>query len=158
MTSSIAMLKSLRLSAALSAIALLLITGCSNSNNPQVSIAAKNRAAIKQAAVPKTIPSPIPQNSSSQITEPASPKLFQSDDAYQDGLDAAEGASSIIQSAVSQDDWILVATQLEKAIALMQSVPQGSMNYLAAKQKVTEYQGHLAKVQQKIANSQGGVE
>lgn len=135
------MLRSLRLSAILTAIAFLLITGCSNSNNSQVSI---------KAAVPKTIPSPTPQNSFSQTTEPASSKLFQSD-AYQDGLDAAEGASSI-KSAVSKDDWILVASQLEKAIALMQSVPQGSMNYLAAKQKVTEYQGHLAKVQQKIAN------
>jgi hypothetical protein len=146
MTSNTAMLRFLRLSAALSAIAFVSLAGCSNSNNPQVLIAA-----------PKTIPSPIPQNSSSQITESSSPKLFQPD-AYQDGLDAAEGASSIIQSAVSPDDWILVATQLKKAIALMQSVPQGSMNYLAAKQKTTEYQSHLAKVQQKIANSNDRVE
>lgn len=146
------MLKSLRLSATLTAIALLLMTGCSNENNPQNLVAAQNRAALKQAA-PKSIPSPVPQNSSAQITESASPKLFQSD-AYQDGLDAAEGAASIIKSAVSKDDWILVASQLEKAIALMQSVPQRSMNSLVAKQKATEYQSHLVKVQQKIANWQ----
>lgn len=63
-------------------------------------------------------------------------------------LDKADSASSISQSAQSSDDWQLVASQWQDAIALMQMLPNNSPYKAIAKTKITEYQQRLVYAQQ----------
>ena len=63
-------------------------------------------------------------------------------------LDKADSASSISQSAQSSDDWQLVASQWQDAIALMQMLPNNSPYKAIAKTKITEYQQRLIHAQQ----------
>lgn len=63
-------------------------------------------------------------------------------------LDKADSASSISQSAQSSDDWQLVASQWQDAIALMQTLPNNSPYKAIAKTKITEYQQRLIHAQQ----------
>ena len=56
------------------------------------------------------------------------------------GLDKAAGAVSISQSAQSPDDWNLVASQFQEAIALMKKVRRQSPDFALAQAKISEYQ------------------
>ncbi|MDF2387044.1 retroviral-like aspartic protease family protein [Nostoc ellipsosporum NOK] len=56
------------------------------------------------------------------------------------GLDKAAGAVSISQSAQSPDDWNLVASQFQEAIALMRKVQRQSPDFAIAQAKISEYQ------------------
>ena len=63
-------------------------------------------------------------------------------------LDKADSAFNISQSAQSSDDWQLVASQWQDAIALMQMLPNNSPYKAIAKTKITEYQQRLVYAQQ----------
>ena len=63
---------------------------------------------------------------------------------YERGLDIATGAMNISKSAVSRDDWNLVASQWQQAISWMKAVPASSSQHATAQKKVSEYQGLLA--------------
>lgn len=65
-------------------------------------------------------------------------------DNYQEAIDIATGAVAISQSAVSRDDWKLVATQWQEAINLLKKVPSGSKNHKNAQSKLGQYQNLLA--------------
>lgn len=65
-------------------------------------------------------------------------------DTYPQAIDAATGAITISRSAVSREDWSLVATQWQQAINLLKQVPNSSKNYATAQQKVRQYQGFMA--------------
>jgi predicted aspartyl protease len=70
-------------------------------------------------------------------------------DTYQQAIDVATGAAIISQSAVSRDDWNLVASQWQQAIQLLKAVPNSSSNHPSAQKKLTQYQGFLAEAKQK---------
>jgi hypothetical protein len=63
-------------------------------------------------------------------------------------MDTAMGAATLTQSAVSQDDWNLIASQWNRAIALLKSVPTSHPKRALAQQKIAEYQGKLAYAKQ----------
>jgi len=63
---------------------------------------------------------------------------------YERALDIATGAMSISKSAVSRDDWNLVASQWQQAISWMKAVPASSSQHATAQKKLSEYQGLLA--------------
>ncbi|MBE9198630.1 MULTISPECIES: retropepsin-like aspartic protease [unclassified Nodularia (in: cyanobacteria)] len=65
------------------------------------------------------------------------------------GLNKAVGAWSISQSAQSPDDWKLVASQYQDAIALMEKVPQQSPEFATAQGKISEYRGQVKTARQK---------
>ncbi len=64
-------------------------------------------------------------------------------------LDKAAGAKSISQSAISVDDWNLVVSQLQDAIALMKQVRRNSGNFSFAQRQIGEYRRQIALVRQK---------
>ncbi|TAF03422.1 MAG: hypothetical protein EAZ77_17290 [Nostocales cyanobacterium] len=64
-------------------------------------------------------------------------------------LDKATGAVSISQSAQSPDDWNLVASRFEDAIALMEQVQRDSPNFPFAQRKIVEYQRQIQLAEQK---------
>lgn len=56
-------------------------------------------------------------------------------------------ATLLAQSAQSLDDWDLVATRWEQAIALLERIPDNTPQTAAARQRITEYQQSLATAQ-----------
>lgn len=88
---------------------------------------------------PSPSSSPSPQKSASPVTEPT--KIAHT---YQDAIATASGAVTISKSAVSRDDWSLVANRWQEAINLLQNVPVASADYAKAQAKLAEYERHLA--------------
>lgn len=108
----------------------------------------------------KSAPSGVPQSAtapnavetlnakSQEKPKPVNSTLSSQPSPYELALDKADGAISISQSAQSSDDWQLVASQMREAIALMQTVPNGSPDRAIAKAKIAEYQQYLIHAQQ----------
>lgn len=71
------------------------------------------------------------------------------DSYYEQGINTGLGAASIAQSAASKDDWVLVASRWQKAIALMKAEPSYTQNYALAQKKIVEYERNLAYAQEK---------
>lgn len=66
-------------------------------------------------------------------------------------MDIAVGAVTISKSAVSRDDWKLVATYWQQAINLLKQVPSSSPKRAIAQTKLSQYQGLLAQAKEKSA-------
>ena len=91
---------------------------------------------VTSVAVKPQTPAASPPTSTPAITNP-----------YERALDVAESAASISQSAQSSEDWNLVVSQWQYALALLKAVPGSSPNYALAKNKITQYQGYLKTAQ-----------
>nr|WP_322658192.1 retropepsin-like aspartic protease [Dendronalium sp. ChiSLP03b] len=87
---------------------------------------------------------------SSAIPEPETlpPSEF-TPSSFEQGLDKAAGAESISQSAQSPDDWNLVRSQFQEAIALMKKVRRQSSDFAIAQAKISEYQRQVKYARQK---------
>ncbi|MFE1748367.1 TIGR02281 family clan AA aspartic protease [Coleofasciculus sp. H7-2] len=68
-------------------------------------------------------------------------------DTYNQAVDTALGAIAISESAKSRDDWQLVASRWQEAVALMKAVPTSSRNHAIAQKKLLQYQRFLASAQ-----------
>ncbi|MFM7407259.1 MAG: TIGR02281 family clan AA aspartic protease [Cuspidothrix sp.] len=87
----------------------------------------------------------LPTISASQSPEPTETELS----VFEQALNRATGAKSISQSAVSVEDWNLVASQFQEAIALMRQVRRDSDNYAVAQRKIREYRRQVTLARQK---------
>lgn len=91
-----------------------------------------DKPVVPPAAKPAAAPAiPEPQPVSPSELAPSS---------FEQGLDKAVGAMSISQSAQSSDDWYLVATLFQEAIALMKKVGRQSSDFAIAQAKISEYE------------------
>jgi predicted aspartyl protease len=72
-------------------------------------------------------------------------------EAYNRAMDLAMGASTISKSAVSRDDWKLVASSWQQAIDLLKQVPASSPQHASAHKKLSQYQRSLADAKKKAA-------
>ncbi len=68
--------------------------------------------------------------------------------AFELGLDKAASAYSISQSAQSVEDWKLVASQYQEAIALLKQIDRHSPYFAIAQSKIREYQRLLKQARQ----------
>ncbi|MEA5553994.1 retropepsin-like aspartic protease [Anabaena cylindrica UHCC 0172] len=84
--------------------------------------------------------SPKPQRTEESVTEPSALEL---------ALDKATGGLNISKSAQSSDDWNLVASQFQDAIALLKQVRQDSPNFPFAQRQIAEYQRQVQLAKQK---------
>lgn len=99
-----------------------------------------------------SIPSPTPSPASTPSPSPSPPPKPQvqkpqpsnTSDTYSQAIDTASSAVTISQSAVSREDWGLVASRWQDAINLLKAVPDSSQNYKNAQQKLSQYQNLLA--------------
>jgi predicted aspartyl protease len=82
---------------------------------------------------------------------PSTPQL----NVFQEGVNLAQSAVAIGQSAQSPQDWQLAASRWQQAARYMGQVPESDPNYAVAQQKVTEYQQNLAQAQQQAQNPGG---
>ncbi len=87
----------------------------------------------------------LPTSIASQVTSPApfATALALQTDTFREGVNKAIYAANLTQSAKSPDEWKIVVSQWQAAIALMKTVPSSSPNYIVAQQKITEYQKNL---------------
>ncbi|MEH2244039.1 hypothetical protein [Nostoc sp.] len=72
-----------------------------------------------------------------------SPAVLLKTDTFREAVRKAINAANLTQLAKSSDDWKIVMSQWEGAIALMKTVPSSSQNYVVAQQKIREYQKNL---------------
>lgn len=125
-----------------STLALVNITACSDNkaaNLPNQTENSAPTAPVASAAEPPVKPKqPVASPSAQQ------PQSSKAPDTYQHAIDIASGAITISKSAISRDDWRLVASQWQKAIELLKVVPASSRRYKTAQNKLNEYQGYLA--------------
>ncbi|HEY9860863.1 MAG TPA: retropepsin-like aspartic protease [Candidatus Obscuribacterales bacterium] len=130
---------------------LTLVTGaCSGSSiksSTQQSDPTPASSAAPIASLP-TDPSPVVI---AELTPPPTPQI----DPFEFALDRAASAASIGASAQSQDDWKLVVSQWQDAIALLKQVPNSSPYQLLVKEKISEYQQQLAYARQQANKPDG---
>lgn len=100
------------------------------------------------AASPNPIAAFSPPDTLESETTPTRPATLAAKDAYERGLDAAYSAALLAESAVSADDWLLVISRWQEAIALLRKVPAKSTFYALAKPKIAVYQRNLGIAQQ----------
>ncbi|NER78998.1 MAG: hypothetical protein F6K42_05345 [Leptolyngbya sp. SIO1D8] len=72
-------------------------------------------------------------------------------DFFREGVNRAQSAVAIGQSAQSTDDWTLAESRWKQAVLLMQQVPESDPNYTTAQQKVQEYQQNATQAGRKAA-------
>src|SRR4028118_1850030 len=136
------MLKCNTLAAVVSTVLLALTTSCASSEQSQTTPSTPTSPKLTTPASP-----PVASKASSPKLSPT-PKP----ERFQEALDSAMGAATIAQSAESKDDWNLVASRWQSAIALLKTVPKSSLNYTKAQKKIPEYQRNLAYAQQQVKN------
>ncbi|MEH2252195.1 hypothetical protein [Nostoc sp.] len=71
------------------------------------------------------------------------PTIFLKTDTFRESVMKAINAANLTQLAKSSDDWKIVTSEWQAAIALMKTVPSSSQNYVVAQQKIREYQKNL---------------
>ena len=106
----------------------------------------------------ETIPVPVasqaPPVTPTPITSAPPANSSPQPDSFREAVNKATSAATITQSAKSQDDWNLVASQWQEAIALMKAVPSSHPYYTVAQQKSIDYQRNLDYAQTNAANGQ----
>ncbi|NEP57318.1 MAG: aspartyl protease [Symploca sp. SIO2G7] len=104
--------------------------------------------AASPTPTPAASPTPTPKPKASPSPEP---EASIDSDTYAHAMDIATGAITIGKSAVSRDDWSLVANQWQRAINLLKSLPTSDGNYANAQQRLPIYQRFMAEAKTKAA-------
>ncbi|MBM0743286.1 retroviral-like aspartic protease family protein [Phormidium sp. CLA17] len=73
--------------------------------------------------------------------------------AYKLALQKASSARNISRTALTDDDWTLVASRLEAAISLLESLPASAPYQPLAKTKLKEFKREFATAQKKLAQA-----
>ncbi len=107
----------------------------------------KNRISTPPNPPPTTEPTPaIPAPDPAASPSSANPSGLTP---LQVALQRADSAVDLGQTAQSVDDWKLVASRWQQSIQLLQAIPDSSLSYQSAQQKIAEYQNYLAVAQRK---------
>jgi hypothetical protein len=97
---------------------------------------------------------PTPGASPAPKAAPASPApkaVAPKSDPWREAVNKAQSAATLAQTAQSQNEWIAVASEWQKAVGLMRSVPATSPNHQKAQQKAAEYQANLVVANRRAA-------
>lgn len=107
-------------------------------------IGTKNIASVAPTQV-QSAASPVKLEQKKVKQEKTRPNYFEL------ALDKAYSAAILSQSAQSPDDWRLVVSQWNEAIALMKAVPTDSPQKVIAQTRITEYQQQITNAQQQVS-------
>ncbi|MDY6786219.1 MAG: hypothetical protein SW833_27345 [Cyanobacteriota bacterium] len=118
-----------------SALLLTLPSACSRTSPP----------AATETPSPLSFPSPIAPASPSSSSQPVADPFVEADD-------TAQGAIALTQSAVSSEDWQMVVRQWERAISLLEAVPDDHPQKTLAREKLVGYRENLTYAQQQAQN------
>lgn len=78
--------------------------------------------------------------------------------AYQEGINLASSAYSLSQSAVSPDDWGLVASRWQRAADQLERITADNKNYSVAQSKIAEYVVNAQYATERIASLQAAAQ
>ncbi len=109
---------------------------------------------IAPVSSPSLSPSPAPSPISTAI--PPDPAALQA--TYKLALEKASSAKNISQTALTEDDWILVSSRWEQAIALLKSLPAFAPYQSLAKSKLKEFEREFTTAQKKLAQAKRAVD
>jgi clan AA aspartic protease (TIGR02281 family) len=104
-----------------------------------------NQTSQPIAPISSPAPSPI------ATATPPDPAALQA--TYKLALEKANSAKNIRQTALTADDWMLVASRWEQAIALLKSLPASAPAQPLAKAKLKEFEREFATAQKKLAQA-----
>jgi hypothetical protein len=132
------------------------------SPSPKAPSGASKAVSPSPGAKPATSASPTaakpatqtPGTSGAPKAAPASPApkaAAPKSDSWREAVNQAQSAAVLAQTAQSQNEWIAVASEWQKAVGLMRSVPATSPNYQKAQQKAAEYQANLVVANRRAA-------
>lgn len=108
-------------------------------------LAISNLACSRASSLSQGTATPEPKTSVAAVSRPAAkPAKEPQNEAYQLAIDKAQSAKSMSQSVQSAEDWKLVASRWQQAIALLKQLPKADPNKKLANQKLAEYQRSLA--------------
>jgi clan AA aspartic protease (TIGR02281 family) len=119
------------------AVSLLFLSACSSS----VGTSQPNETPIE---------SPTPVVEASVATSPESTPTVVIDK-YLEAIDVASSAKSFSQSALTKEDWLLVADKWQEAIALLKTIPKSSANYDLAIKLLPQYDQNKDQARRKSA-------
>jgi predicted aspartyl protease len=122
----------------------LMNVACSRIN----SLLRPDESAQPVAAYSTPSPAANPPADPEPVATPTSQPTLAAKEAYEQAIDAAYSAASLTQSAQSSDDWQLVISRWQEAIALLRVVPSSSPFHAIAQPKIAEYQRNLRIAQQ----------
>lgn len=105
--------------------------------------------AVHAVAVPEGTTQPIFSNQASPSADRASLPVATPEDGFQKAQSFANKAVAFSQNAQSIDDWGLVASQWQKAVATLTAISSHHPDYTVAQQKLAEYRSSLRTAQQK---------
>lgn len=75
-------------------------------------------------------------------------------DLFRAAVNKAMSSAQLTQTAKTQEEWNIIASQWQEAINLMKSIPETSQNYETAKKKAEEYQKNLNYAKQAAKSAQ----
>lgn len=118
------------------------------------SVACNGSQSRQQTLLINTPASPTPSSDavSSRPPAPTSESAAQAPsevDGYKLAVEKANSARNLSQSALTEDDWNLVSSRWQQAIAAIQSIPPGSPYQAIAKTKRPEFEKELAAARQR---------
>lgn len=123
----------------LSSALLLGSVACSGSSSTQQNSLINTPASPTPATVASSAPAPTPDSSAQVPTA----------DGYKLAEEKANSARNLSQSALTEDDWNLVSSRWQQAIAAMRSLPPSSPYQAMVKSKLPEFEKGLATAQQR---------
>ncbi|HEY9808386.1 MAG TPA: hypothetical protein V6D13_03510 [Halomicronema sp.] len=112
-------------------------------------------APTPQAAKPATPAAPAAPAKPATPAKPTTPAITfpPGKDPFELAEDKAASATSLSQSSATPDDWKLVVSRWEEAIALMKQAPADHPKKAEIKKKLAEYQKNLNTAKQKTTKS-----
>lgn len=111
------------------------ITACTSSKT----LTQVPAAPIPTPAIPAVAPAPIPAPPNQSLV-------------YEQALSKADAATAIGQSAISKDDWFLVANNLKESVQMLRSIDHSSAQYILAAKVLPKYEQQLNSATRKAAN------
>ena len=107
---------------------------------------------VTQAPTPQPSLAPSPPSPAPVATPSPQPVVQNDGELYQEALTKADAANAIGQSALSKDDWFLVASNLQGSVEILKSIAPTSSQYILAAKVLPKYQQQLANARQKAAS------
>ncbi len=119
----------------------IFLAGCNVAGLNAGLMAAPSPEPVPEASLPQENPALVIAAPKAEATAAAEP--------WQSALNSGMSAALLAKHAVSYQDWELVATRWERAIASLEAIPPSAPNYADAQAKTNEYRQNQQVAQQR---------
>jgi clan AA aspartic protease (TIGR02281 family) len=124
-------------------LGILLLTSMTACSSPKIAT---------QAPIPSPPPVSAPITPTPPIPASPAPVQLNQGEVYQQALSRADAANAIGQSAISKDDWSLVAHNLAESVQMLKSIEPNSAQHILAEKVLPKYEQQLDSAKRKAVN------